>query len=148
MNLENENIPQSYRDFMTTKPKNQMISVRYGRRKTAKQSSTPRQDYTLYAYDMLTRKNDPDNAKSLMKYQYLSEAELDYKPLEGETEGISLEQIHKAFCFGSVDGGVVFFHPEDHSVWEIYYDLYICQTAKNFEQFIKQAKIQQTWELK
>ncbi|MFJ1472840.1 hypothetical protein ACILE9_01080 [Capnocytophaga cynodegmi] len=64
---------------------------------------------TPYAYDMLTRKNDPDNAKSLMKYQYLSEAELDYKPLEGETEGISLEQIRKAFCFGSVDGGVVFF---------------------------------------
>ncbi|GET45412.1 hypothetical protein [Capnocytophaga felis] len=146
--IENENIPQSYKDFMANKPENQMTSVRYGRRKTAKQNSTPRQDYCIYAYDMLIRNSDPDDKKSSLNYQWLSDADLNYKPLEGETEGITLEQIRKAFCFGSTDGGKLFFHPEDHSVWEIYYDLYIRQTAKNFEQFIKQAKVQQTWELK
>ncbi|WP_157909199.1 hypothetical protein [Capnocytophaga stomatis] len=40
MNLENQNVPQSYRDFMANTPQNQMTSVRYGRRKTAKQNST------------------------------------------------------------------------------------------------------------
>ena len=53
------------------------------------------------------------------------------------------ECIKKSFAFGMVYGesGYLFFHPENHSVWEIYLDdLYVHPLADSFDEFLQNAK--------
>ena len=46
------------------------------------------------------------------------------------------------------EGGILFFHPENFSIWEIYPDLYINFLADTFDEFITNAKFGRKWEHK
>lgn len=77
----------------------------------------------------------------------LSDDERYFKNIEGITEGISVEYIKQSFVFGMVYGesGFIFFHPENHSVWEIYLDdLYVCPLADSFDEFLANARLERT----
>ena len=83
-------------------------------------------------------------------YKILSDNERYFKDIEGFTTGINIELVKKSFAFGlaSSEGGILFFHPENFSIWEIYPDLYINFLADTFDEFITNAKFCRKWDHK
>jgi len=73
-----------------------------------------------------------------------------YKSIEGNSidKLPSVEVLKTAFAFGVSDGGILFFHPENHSVWVIYDDLYTELVANTFDEFLEKATFQKQWDLK
>lgn len=136
MNIAEQNVPKSYQDFMAKKPQNQMITI----------EREDGRDYDIYAYDMLLR-NNPYDKKSPPNYQYLSYAELDYKPLEGDAQNIDIEILRKSFVFGNTDSGKLFFHPDTHAVYVLFLDLYVEKIADSFDAFLENSEIIDEWKL-
>ena len=139
LDISMQNVPQSYKDFMAKTLSNQGVFIRYTKKDDVKTVGLG-VDCDVYCYDMLI-KNNPYDKNSPPNYRLMQYLDLEYKALEGETKSITLEQIRRAFCFGSVDGGQLIFHPENHSVWEVYLDLYVCQTTKNFENLLTDGEM-------
>ena len=99
MNIQEQNVPQSYRDLFATIPE-----------------------------------------KSNFFYKSIEGNSIDKLP--------SVEVLKTAFAFGFSDGGILFFHPENHSVWVIYDDLYTQLVADTFDEFLEKATFQRQWNFK
>ena len=67
--------------------------------------------------------------------------------LKGDYKGI-MPDLKTAFAFGFSDGGILFFHPENHSVWVIYDDLYTELVTDTFDEFLEKATFQRQWDFK
>lgn len=139
MNLNEQNVPQAYKDFMANNPNNQMIDL---------EDKNSAQDYTLYCYNHLMAYNPYDKTKDkVVNYQWLSNADLDFKPLEGDIENIDVALLRTAFLFGSSDGGRLFFHPKTHQIYMIYLDLYVQKIAESFEDFLSNTNRIDEWQI-
>lgn len=134
MNLHEQNVPQSYKDFMANNSNNQAIDL-----------IDENNDYLIYSYEMLIA-NNPYDKKSPANYQTLIDAELTYKALEGDIENIDVELLRTAFVFGSVDSGKLFFHPETQAIYIIYLDLYVKKVADSFDEFLENTSRFDEWE--
>lgn len=136
MDLNEQNVPDAYKAFMANNPNNQMLGLEDGYR-----------DYTIYSYHHLISHNPYDKKGSPPYFQWLSDAELDYKPLEGDIADINIALLRKAFVFGSVDSGTLFFHPMTHQIYIIYLDLYVQKVADSFDDFLENTTIFDKWEI-
>ena len=132
-----ENIPESYKEFMSKKDRDGNFYYSFKRKK---KTTTLKKEYWIWGMHFL-EKNTYSNTE--LNCQILSDEERYFKNIEGVTVGIDTECIKKSFAFGMVYGesGYLFFHPENHSVWEIYLDdLYVHPLADSFDEFLQNAK--------
>ena len=136
-----DNISATYQRFMAEKDKSLELFYTFKRKK---KPTTLKKEYWLWSERYLAKKVFSDSAYN---YQLLVDDERYFKNIEGITEGISVEYIKQSFVFGMVYGesGFIFFHPENHSVWEIYLDdLYVCPLADSFDEFLANARLERT----
>lgn len=122
MNIQEQNVPQSYRDLFATIPEKSNFFYEYARRK---KPTLPKRVYVIQDLFSLTRERDDNGEKLIPTYQLLAQKDFFYKSIEGNSidKLPSVEVLKTAFAFGFSDGGILFFHPENHSVWVIYDDL-------------------------
>ena len=56
------------------------------------------------------------------------------------------EVLRTAFPFGYCDVGTLFSHPENHSIWLVYGEMYTELVADSFEEFMEQAALDKKWD--
>jgi len=133
MDVLNLDLPDSYKQFMNSR--DEMVDLYY--EFSRKKPKTLKKEYGIWCSFMLEQYSFSDKVPN-------------YKDIEGFTTGINIELVKKSFAFGLVssEGGILFFHPENFSIWEIYPDLYINFLADTFDEFITNAKFGRKWEHK
>ena len=147
MNIQEQNVPQSYRDLLATIPEKSNFFYEYARRK---KPTLPKRVYVIQGFFSLTRETDDRSEELIPTYRLLAQKDFFYKSIEGNSidKLPSVEVLKTAFAFGFSDGGILFFHPENHSVWVIYDDLYTELVANTFDEFLEKATFQKQWDLK
>ena len=143
MDVLNLDLPDSYKQFMNSR--DEMVDLYY--EFSRKKPKTLKKEYGIWCSFMLEQYSFSDKVPN---YKILSDKEHYFKDIEGFTTGINIELVKKSFAFGlaSSEGGILFFHPENFSIWEIYPDLYINFLADTFDEFITNAKFCRKWDHK
>lgn len=141
MDVSNYNIPDSYKEFMLNREDRVDLYYSFSRRKKSK---TIKKEYCLWCHFHLFEKGFDETKRN---FEILSKEDFYFKEIQGGDLDITPKLLKQSFTFGLVSGsdGFLFFHPQTHSVWEIYHDLYVRYLADDFKDFMKNAKFERQW---
>ena len=79
MNIQEQNVPQSYRDLFATIPEKSNFFYEYARHK---KPTLPKRVYVIQGFFSLTRETDDNGEKLIPTYQLLAQKDFFYKSIE------------------------------------------------------------------
>ena len=145
MNIDEQNVPQAYRDWLKNAAEKSNYFYSYARRK---KPALPKRTYTLDGLYSLTRDTDYRGKPQQPRYLAFTHKDAFWRELSGANVDKlpPIEALRTAFPFGCCDGGTLFFHPENHSIWLVYGEMYTELVADSFEEFMEKAVFDKRWD--